>query len=128
MKVLVVDDDEDLRRILRLSLTRVGGMAVCEAESVEEGLAAARTHVPDVVLLDVMLAGSDGPALLHALRADDTTRHIPVVFLTAETRPAEVARLQALGTAGLIAKPFDPMTLSAQLRALLKTPSNKKTP
>ena len=128
----MIDDDDDLRRILRLSLTRVGGMEVREAASAADGLAAARADPPEVVLLDVMLPGSDGPALLQALRADDATRDVPVVFLTAETRPAEVARLQALGAAGVLTKPFDPLTLPDELRALIagqrKTPGHQETP
>lgn len=119
MKVLVVDDEEDVRRIARMSLTRVGQMDVVVAQDAEEGRRRAHSERPDVVLLDVMMPGTDGPALLFALRQDPATRDIPVVFLTAHSLPGEVGRLKALGAAGVIAKPFDPMELPAQLRALL---------
>jgi CheY-like chemotaxis protein len=77
---------------------------------------------PDVILLDVNLDGMDGPATLGALRADDRTAAIPVLFLTANSRPADVARLQALGASGVLAKPFDPLALVSQVSRALRWP------
>jgi two-component system OmpR family response regulator len=119
MKVLVVDDEPDIRRIARLGLTRVGGMEVVEASNGAEGLIRAKEDHPDAVLLDVMMPAVDGPTTLARLREDPATAGIPVVFLTAKAIAAEVDRLKALGAAGVLTKPFDPMTLARDLRAAL---------
>lgn len=120
MRVLIIDDEADIRRVARLSLARIGGMDVLDAASGAEGTQKAAAEAPDAILLDVMMPGLDGPATLHALRADPRTAGIPVVFLTAKAMPDEVARLLALGVRGVLSKPFDPMTLPAQLRAALE--------
>jgi two-component system, OmpR family, response regulator len=120
VRVLIIDDEADIRRVARLSLARIGGMDVLDAASGAEGTQKAAAEAPDAILLDVMMPGLDGPATLHALRADPRTAGIPVVFLTAKAMPDEVARLLALGVRGVLSKPFDPMTLPAQLRAALE--------
>jgi CheY-like chemotaxis protein len=119
MKVLIVDDEPDIRRIARLGLARVGGMEVVEASNGAEGLLRAKEERPDAVLLDVMMPAMDGPATLARLREDPATAGIPVVFLTAKAIAAEVERLKSLGAAGVLTKPFDPMTLARDLRAAL---------
>jgi|SRR3954466_3108352 two-component system OmpR family response regulator len=119
MKVLVVDDEPDIRRIARLGLSRVGGMEVVEASNGAEGLLRAKEDHPDAVLLDVMMPAVDGPTTLARLREDPATAAIPVVFLTAKAIAAEVDRLKSLGAAGVLTKPFDPMTLARDLRAAL---------
>ena len=119
MKVLVIDDEEDVRYVAQLSLGRVGGMTVVEATSGEEGLARARAERPDFILLDMMMPGMDGAATFRALRADEGTAQIPVVFLTAKAMASEVERLKSLGARGVILKPFDPMTLADEIRAIL---------
>jgi two-component system, OmpR family, response regulator len=120
VKVLIVDDEPDIRRIARLSLVRLGGMEVVEAANGDEALAAAAAEKPDAVLLDVMMPGRDGPSTLAALRADAATASIPVVFLTAKVMAEEVERLRAIGAAGVLTKPFDPLTLAADLRSALE--------
>jgi CheY-like chemotaxis protein len=120
--VLIIDDEADIRRVAHLSLARIGGMDVLDASSGIEGAAKAAAEAPDAILLDVMMPGLDGPATLHALRADPRTADIPVVFLTAKAMPDEVARLLAMGVRGVLNKPFDPMTLPEQLRAALERP------
>ena len=120
MKILIVDDENDIRRIARLGLERVGKMQVIDAASGAEGVEKARSEKPDAVLLDVMMPGQDGPATLQSLRADPATASIPVIFLTAKAMPSEVERLRALGATGVLSKPFDAMTLAAQVRALLE--------
>lgn len=122
MKVLIVDDEPDIRRIARMGLSRVGGMEVVEAPGGAEALALVKEHRPDAVLLDVMMPGLDGPSTLARLRADPDTAGLPVVFLTAKAIAAEVERLRSLGAAGVLTKPFDPMTLARDLRALLGQP------
>jgi CheY-like chemotaxis protein len=119
MKILIIDDEDDIRRIVRLSLERVGGMQVCDADNGAAGVAAARVERPDAILLDVMMPGMNGPAVLQALRRDALTAAIPVVFLTARLSPSELKRLSSLGAAGLLTKPFDPMTLAKQVTQLL---------
>ncbi len=119
MKVLVVDDEADIRRIVRLSLTAVGRMEVAEAASGPDGIRKAREGDPDVVLLDLMMPGVDGVSTFQALRSDPETSDIPVVFLTARVKSPEVERLKALGARGVLIKPFDPMALPGLLRGLL---------
>ena len=119
MKVLIIDDENDIRRIARLGLERVGKMQVVDAASGADGLVKARAEKPDVVLLDVMMPGQDGPATLKSLRSDPETAAIPVIFLTAKALTDEVERLRALGAKGVLTKPFDAMTLAEQVRALL---------
>jgi CheY-like chemotaxis protein len=120
VRVLIIDDEADIRRVARLSLAKIGGMDVLDAASGVEGTQKAADEAPDAILLDVMMPGLDGPATLHALRADPRTAAIPVVFLTAKAMPEEVSRLLALGVRGVLNKPFDPMTLPSQLRAALE--------
>jgi two-component system OmpR family response regulator len=122
VKVLIVDDEPDIRRIARLGLSKVGGMEVVEASNGAEGLVRAKADMPDVVLLDVMVPAVDGPTTLARLREDPATAGIPVVFLTAKAIAAEVDRLKSLGAAGVLTKPFDPMTLARDLRAALGLP------
>lgn len=119
MKVLVIDDESDIRRIAKLGLSRVGGMEVVEATGGLEGVRKAAEEKPDAILLDVMMPTLDGPSTLAALRSDPATAAIPVVFLTAKAMTAEVERLRGLGAAGVLTKPFDPMTLASDLRKLV---------
>lgn len=118
-KVLVIDDEQDVRYVARISLGRVGGMTVIEASSGKEGIALAKSERPDFILLDMMMPGMDGAATFHALREDEETSSIPVVFLTAVAKVAEVQRLKDLGARGVVLKPFDPITLAAHLNAIL---------
>ena len=119
MKILIIDDEDDIRRISRLALGRVGGMDVVDASSGDAGMALALTEMPDAILLDVMMPGRDGPGTLALLKAEPRTAHIPVIFLTAKAMSTEVDRLRALGAAGVLTKPFDPMSLAASVRAIL---------
>ncbi len=119
MKVLLVDDEEDVREIARLSLGRVGGMEVLDASNGREAIDIAAAERPDFILLDMMMPGMDGPATLQALRANPATADIRVVFLTAKALPSEVERLRQLGAVGVITKPFDPMNLASEVRRVL---------
>ena len=120
MKILIIDDEDDIRRIARLSLGRVGGMDVVEAGGGAEGVRKADAERPDAILLDVMMPGLDGPATLALLRAGETTAKIPVMFLTAKAMAAEIERLKALGALAVLTKPFDPMRLASEVRAALE--------
>jgi CheY-like chemotaxis protein len=121
MKILIIDDDADIRSIARLSLSRLGGMDVIEAASGGEGVRRAREEAPDVILLDMMMPTMDGLDTLAALRAQPATALTPVIFLTARAGE-EAERLRALGAAGVLIKPFDPRTLSQAVRALVARP------
>ncbi|MBA4070558.1 MAG: hypothetical protein C0497_01790 [Gemmatimonas sp.] len=117
-RVLYIEDDLDIQAIATLALETVGGLTVQVCSSGHDAVAVATAFAPDCVLLDVMMPGMDGPATLEALRADVATARLPVVFMTAKVQPAEVEQLRALGAIGVIAKPFDPMSLAAELRAI----------
>ncbi|MCX4246665.1 response regulator [Paraliomyxa miuraensis] len=119
LKVLLVDDDEDIRAIGEMALTEVGGMQTVLASSGAAALGLAAREQPDVVLLDVMMPGLDGPTTFRRLRDDPSTAAIPVVFVTAKVQRSEVERYVEMGAAGVIGKPFDPMRLPDDVRAIL---------
>ena len=120
MKILIIDDEDDIRRIASLGLGRVGKMEVIEAHSGAEGVRKAEEEKPDCILLDVMMPVMDGPATLAALRHNPVTSEIPVIFLTAKAMTSEVERLKGLGATGVLTKPFDPMMLAAQVRRIVE--------
>ena len=116
---LIVDDEGDIREVARLSLELIGGWVVSVADCGADAIGKARELVPDVILLDVMMPGIDGVATLQVLSEDPVTRDIPVIFLTAKAQVGERRRLEEAGACGLIAKPFDPMSLAAQVAEIL---------
>ncbi|MHB1716097.1 MAG: response regulator [Acidimicrobiales bacterium] len=118
-RVLLVDDEELIREVAEVSLAKVGGWEVLTASSGEEGLGKAVAEHPDAILLDVMMPGLDGPGTLARLQADPATAAIPVVFLTAKVRQSEQQQWVDLGAAGVLVKPFDPMSLASQVAAVL---------
>ena len=118
-RVLVIDDEEDIREIARDSLEIMGGYEVLTANSGTEGLTDARAQQPDVILLDMMMPGMDGSATFQRLQDDATTRDIPVILLTAKVQASDQLRFAELGVAGVIAKPFDPISLASQVAQIL---------
>jgi CheY-like chemotaxis protein len=118
-RVLVVDDDDTIREVAQTSLEMVAGWKVEAATSGQEALELCRTNPPDAVLLDVMMPSMDGPTTFAELQADDRTRDVPVILLTAKVQPAERRRWESLGVAGVLAKPFDPMRLPDDIADLL---------
>jgi CheY-like chemotaxis protein len=118
-RILVVDDDDDVRSLAALSLGKVGGHEVRTANSGEACLAELALWRPDVVVLDVMMPGMDGPTTLERIRDAPDTEDIPVVFLTASVVEPDLDRLRTAEVSGVLAKPFNPMELSAQLAAVL---------
>lgn len=115
-RILLVEDEPDIRTVAQLSLTALGGFTVECCASGAEALARIPDFRPDMVLLDVMMPGMDGPSTLGRLRADSATARIPVVFMTARVQPQEVIAYRAIGALDVVAKPFDPMALPQQLR------------
>ncbi|WP_020185145.1 response regulator [Methylopila sp. 73B] len=119
MRILYVDDEADIREIVGMSLGLDPDITVETVSSGAEALAAVDARLPDVILLDVMMPDMDGPTTLFRLRERPDTREVPVVFMTARTQGREIERFKTLGALGVIAKPFNPITLASDLRALL---------
>jgi CheY-like chemotaxis protein len=117
--ILVVDDDDSVREITLLALEVVAGWQVVSADSGAAALELARAEKPDAVLLDVMMPGMDGPTTFRHLQAEEATRDIPVVLLTAKVMTGERQLWDELAVHGVIAKPFDPMTLHTEVSRLL---------
>jgi CheY-like chemotaxis protein len=118
-RILYIDDESDIREVAEMALELDPSFAVRTCGSGRDGIAAAREWQPDLILLDVMMPELDGPGVLEILRQDDATAAIPVIFITARTQAHEVARLHELGARGVLAKPFDAMTLAQQVRAFI---------
>ena len=120
-RLLLVDDEDAIRIIASISLERVGGWKVIAASSGQAALEAVQDDGPfDAVLMDVMMPGLDGPTTLQRMRSGVLPQHVPVIFLTAKVGQAERERLISLGAQGVLAKPFDPMTLPDELNQLLE--------
>jgi CheY-like chemotaxis protein len=118
-KVMIVDDDEDIRLVCEFAIRRIGKWDVVMAASGEDALALARSERPDVILLDVMMPGIDGLTTLAMLRDQPETRKIPVVLLTAKAQKREVDHYMALGATGVIRKPFDVIKLADEIRGIV---------
>lgn len=116
--VLYVDDDPDIREIVQMSLSLDGRLKVLTSDGGELALLRMRAEHPDLVVLDVMMPGMDGPTLRRHMHQDPALAHIPVIFMTARASVEEAQRFRELSAIGVIAKPFDPMTLGAQVQAL----------
>ncbi len=117
-RICYVEDDEDIQRIVRMSLERVGKMTV---EVVSDPLVAIERMLafkPELVMLDWMMPGLDGPALFRKMQELPETKALPVVFITAKASQRELDELRALGALGTISKPFSPKDLPEQLRTL----------
>ncbi len=118
-RVLIVDDEDDIREVAQISLEMVAGWEVLTASSGSVGLKIASADQPDAILMDVMMPDMDGPATFQKLQADPAIRHIPVILLTAKLQPADRKRFVELGVAGVLAKPFDPLRLAGQVSEVL---------
>ena len=117
-RVLHVDDDADIRTIARIALEAVGNLTVCHCDSGPDALAKAVDFAPDVFLLDYMMPGMDGEETAEKLKDLPGLADVPVVFMTARVQGSMPTELIAKGAIGVIAKPFDPMTLAAELRQI----------
>lgn len=119
MRILYVDDEPDIREIAEMSLSLDPAFEVRTAASGDEALALMQQWLPDVALLDVMMPGMDGPTLLTRMRDTEALASLPVIFVTARAQRSELQNFRQLDSVGVIAKPFDPMTIAAQVRAIL---------
>jgi CheY-like chemotaxis protein len=119
-RVLVVDDEEDIRDVASASLELTHGWEILTAGSGMEAVQKATGESPDAILLDVMMPDLDGPGTFRMLQGDELTRAIPVILLTAKVQSADKQKYLHLGVDGVIAKPFDPMTLGGQIAEILQ--------
>jgi CheY-like chemotaxis protein len=118
-RILIIDDEDDIREVAALSLETVAGWEVMVANSGAQGLVRASAYQPDAILLDVMMPGMDGPTTFRELRKNPTTAHIPVLLLTAKVQATDRLRFADLGVEAVLVKPFDPLTLSQQVASIL---------
>ena len=121
LRILLIEDDPDIQKMVRLSLKYQGGHEVLVASGGREGLDKAAQENPDLILLDVMMPEMDGYETIKALKSQPGTRHIPVIFLSARAQQAEIQKGRELGASGYLVKPFDPMTLASQLDAIMSS-------
>lgn len=115
-RILYVEDDPDIQAVAKIALEMIGGFTVKICSSGEEAIREAAAFDPDMILLDVMMPGMDGPTTLGHLRRQATLATVPVAFMTAKVQPQEVAHYLSLGACEVIPKPFNPMTLAQQVR------------
>jgi CheY-like chemotaxis protein len=118
-RILLIDDEDDIREVAQLCLETMGFWEVITAASGREGLAMAEAEQPDAIILDVMMPDIDGPTTFQKLQANSTTNQIPVLLLTAKVQASEQRRFAELGVTGVLTKPFDPMMLATQVAEAL---------
>ena len=118
-RILIVDDEESIQKVVSLSLKLEASWESITASSGKEGIRQAEAHHPDAILLDVMMPELDGVATFEALGNNPKTEAIPVILLTAKTRTAERRLFQNIGVAGVILKPFNPLSLASEIAKLL---------
>ncbi len=117
-RICYVEDDEDIQRIVRMSLEKVGKMTVEVVSDPMVAIERIMAFKPELVMLDWMMPGMDGPTLFRKMRETPEVRDLPVVFITAKASQRELDELRSLGALGTISKPFSPKDLPDQLRAL----------
>ena len=118
-RILLIDDEETIQEVVQVGIEIEAGWQVAIASSGSEGINLAQSQQPDAILLDVMMPDMDGISTLSNLKANDKTRAIPVIFLTAKTQATEKDQLQSLGVVDVITKPFNSMTLASQIAKIL---------
>lgn len=118
-RILIIDDEEDIREVAGLALEATAGWQVLTASSGIEGIAIATAEQPDAILMDVMMPGVDGPTTFRNMQQDSLVAHIPVLLLTAKVQGVDQRRFASLGVAAILFKPFDPLTLASQISEAL---------
>jgi CheY-like chemotaxis protein len=117
--ILIIDDEDDIREVAALSLEATAGWTILTASNGVEGMAVAATQQPDAILMDVMMPAVDGPTTFRSMQQNPQISNIPVVLLTAKVQGVDQRRFAGLGVAGILFKPFDPMTLAQQISDVL---------
>jgi two-component system OmpR family response regulator len=115
-RILYAEDEPDIKSIAQIALEDIGGFTVKYCSNGREILDEAEAFQPDLLLLDVMMPGMDGPTALQELRKRPALKNIPAIFMTAKIQSVEIEEYKAMGVAGIIEKPFDPMTLAEKIR------------
>jgi len=118
-RILIIDDEDDIREVAQLSLESIAGWQVSTARSGAEGIERARAEKPDAILMDVMMPAMDGPTTFREMQKLPETADIPVVLLTAKVQGVDQRRFAGLGVAAVLFKPFDPLTLADQMSSAL---------
>ncbi len=116
--ILYVEDEEDIQAVAKIALEAVGNFSVNMCSSGQEALGVIPEYNPDLILLDVMMPGMDGPTTYQAIRQLDGYEKTPIIFMTAKVMESDREHYKSLGAIGVIAKPFDPMTLSDQIKEI----------
>jgi CheY-like chemotaxis protein len=117
-RIMMVEDEPDIQVVARVALEAVGGFSVDMCSSGIEALDRIRDIAPDLILMDVMMPGLDGPSTLKNLRSQPDTAAYPIIFMTAKVQAHEVSQYKEIGALGVISKPFDPMTLASTVRSI----------
>ncbi|MEW6982486.1 response regulator [Colwelliaceae bacterium 6471] len=115
-RILYAEDDTDIQQVAMLALEMVGGFTVKMCNNGLEAIAEVEKFSPQLLLFDVMMPDMDGPTALEKIREIDLFKNTPAIFMTAKVQPEEVKKYLDMGAIGVIAKPFDPMTLASQVR------------
>lgn len=118
-RILIIDDEDDIREVAALSLESIAGWTVSTASSGAEGIRTAHAELPDAILMDVMMPAMDGPTTFREMQRVPAIANIPVVLLTAKVQGVDQRRFAGLGVAGVLFKPFDPLTLAEQMSSTL---------
>lgn len=117
-KILYVEDEKNIQTVARIALENVGGFTVEICSSGREAVEKLNVYAPDLILLDVMMPGMDGPTTLKEIRKKPASAGVPVVFMTAKIQPDEIQEYKNIGAADVIPKPFDPMKLASQVQKI----------
>ncbi len=118
-RILIIDDEDDIREVAALSLEATAGWDILTASSGAEGIAIAAAQHPDAILMDVMMPGQDGPTTYRIMQNNPAIAGIPVLLLTAKVQGVDQRRFNSLGVAAVLFKPFDPLTLAQQISEVL---------
>ncbi|MEO6983190.1 MAG: response regulator [Edaphobacter sp.] len=118
-RILIIDDEDDIREVAALSLEATAGWQIFTASSGAAGIELAAAEQPDAILMDVMMPGVDGPTTFRHMQQDPIVAHIPVLLLTAKVQGVDQRRFAGLGVNGILFKPFDPLTLAQQISEIL---------
>ena len=118
-RILIIDDEEDIREVAALSLETIAGWNVLTANSGSDGIQKAVAEQPDAILMDVMMPAMDGPTTFKEMQKTPGISHIPVLLLTAKVQGVDQRRFAGLGVSGVLFKPFDPLTLADQMSQAL---------
>lgn len=121
-RVLIIDDEDDIREVAALSLEATSDWTILTASSGRQGIQTAAAQQPDAILMDVMMPEMDGPTTFKQLQQNNNTARIPVILLTAKVQGVDQRRFAGLGVAGVLFKPFDPLTLANQVCEVLGWP------